>query len=332
MDRVNDEDFGEEVGNWLRKGRTKNTSSVPGSTSNTRSSDQQGLPAHQQPGHGAGIRSNQWWERQKYPWELYPGPSDPRITLIAGVEWRWWIEPCAELLAGHEDQCPGYILEHTGPGGSWVKEKECPLHGFRRQSNGLSAQERAKEKQARLAAASIPDLFRNWTFYTFPHKEHGAYQTVMEYAGEGKITQSLLLSGSFGTGKTSLAVSVLQKRIDEHGERGLYTNVSELFEEIKSLFGRENASSMLMNRVLNVPLLVLDDLGAERGTEWVQSNLYNILNYRLTHNKPTIVTTNLDMQELDMQLGARTVERLKKPYYRVVYVGGTNLRDRHVVG
>jgi DNA replication protein DnaC len=76
---------------------------------------------------------------------------------------------------------------------------------------------------------------------------------------------------------------------------------------------------------MNVHLLVLDDLGAERATEWVAGQLYTILNHRLINNKPTIVTTNLDTEELSAQLGQRTVERLKS--YRVIHVGGGNLRD-----
>jgi hypothetical protein len=59
----------------------------------------------------------------------------------------------------------------------------------------------------------------------------------------------------------------------------------------------------------------------------VQGHLYNILNTRLTANKPTVVTTNLNMPGLVDVLGARTVERLKQPYYKVVHVGGANLRD-----
>lgn len=292
------------------------------------------LPSEQQPSVN-GYRDSSWYERRHHVWDLYPGPDNPRITVvklkqgdkIVPVEYRWWVEPCVEKDGGNAGECPGYLLEHTGPGGEWVKERECPLHTRRWQRSYMTAQEKKDDLSARLRAAMIPDMLHNWTFYSYPRKDHGAYDAVAEYARAGKLTQSLILAGPYGTGKTSLAVSVIQKRITEHGERALFTNVNTLFEEIKALFGRENESSQLLQRVMNVPLLVLDDLGAERATEWVQSNLYNILNYRLTNNKPTIVTTNLDMEELTERLGARTVERLKKPYYRVIYVGGVNMRD-----
>jgi DNA replication protein DnaC len=188
----------------------------------------------------------------------------------------------------------------------------------------MSPIEAAEDLKVRMNAAQIPEFYRHYTLYNFPRKDSSALRACAEYAAQGRISGNLMLYGPFGTGKTSLAVSILDERLTTRGERGLFQVVPMLFEEIKASFGREDQSAVLQ-RVMNVHLLVLDDLGAERATEWVQGQLYTILNHRLIHSKPTIVTTNLDTHELADSLGQRTVERLKS--YRVIHVGGGNLRD-----
>lgn len=272
-------------------------------------------------------RDKNWWVRKSLPWALYGSPDNPRVEIVrnkAGqpVEVRSYIEPCAGL------DCPGFVLEHRGPGGAWVNGRECPYHGFKWQRNKLSSDERRQDLEGRLYAACIPGRMRNWTFYTFPRQDGPVWQLCMDYANAG-VPQgmSLLLIGSYGTGKTGLAISILRKRIEEHAGRGLFVNVADLFEEMKALFGKEGETSAFLQRVTNVPLLVLDDMGAEKSGTWVETQLYYLLNARVTQGRPTIVTTNLALEDLVGHLGQRTVERLKPPWYRIVEVEGPNLRD-----
>jgi hypothetical protein len=81
-------------------------------------------------------RDGRWHVRSKMPWELYPPADNPRVVMAKGMdgkhrEFVWWVDECVEEI-NPADRCPGYILEHHGPGGQWINRKECPIHGFRR--------------------------------------------------------------------------------------------------------------------------------------------------------------------------------------------------------
>jgi DNA replication protein DnaC len=277
-----------------------------------------------------GYRDAGWHTRERLPWELYPSADAPRVSVVKvgperrKIEYRWWVDKCPEV-DNPNDECPGYILEHRGPGGEWLHRRECPYHGMRWVRSYMTEAEVRDDLQARVAAAQIPDQFHAWTFYNFPDRDGTVWAQAMEYASAGKLTGSLMLTGTYGTGKTSIAVSILKKRIHEHGGRGLFVVVPALFAEIRASFDGKGDSSLLQ-RVTNVALLVLDDLGAERPTEWVQEQLYHILNTRLVNGRPTIVTTNLSVGELQDRLGQRTMERVKA--YRIIEVGGRNMRNK----
>jgi len=65
-----------------------------------------------------------------------------------------------------------------------------------------------------------------------------------------------------------------------------------------------------MDSARRVHVLILDDLGAHNYTEWTRNKLYSIINYRLNNNLPTVITTNLDLAELEEYLGERTTSRI----------------------
>lgn len=260
---------------------------------------------------------------------MYPTLANPdvRVVKVGGkkVEFRWWIDVCPEV-DNPGDECPGYILEHLGPAGSLVKQRECPDHGFRWQRSYLSPQEQQEDRRIRTNAARLPERMSHYTFATFPRPDSQELIDCMDYASAGKLTQSLLMQGMYGVGKTGLAVSVLKHRIEHYGERALFMVVPSLLQEIRAGFNVEGPQqNPVIDRVRNVSLLALDDLGAEKPSEWVIEQMYSLLNDRLIRNRPTIITTNLSMRELADRLGERLVERLK--HYRILVVNGPNLRD-----
>lgn len=270
-----------------------------------------------------GFREPTWWVRKSPSWMHYGTPDEPRIAEASKgfPEFRSFIEPCIGL------DCAGYLLEHSGPNGSWSSRCECPYHGFKWARLHMTDVEKRQDIQARLYAAEIPARFRNWTFDSYPLKGDN-FNWCYDFANAGIAGRlSLVLMGPFGTGKTGLAISILRKHIEEHGGRGLFANVATLFEEMKALFGKEGETSAYLQRATNVPLLILDDLGAEKPSDWVTSQLYHIINTRLANERPTVITTNLTEQGLIGQVGERTFERLKPPWYSVIMVDGPNLRD-----
>ena len=123
--------------------------------------------------------------------------------------------------------------------------------------------------------------------------------------------KGLLLMGREGTGKTHVAVSILKETIRK-GYTGLYWNVPELFLELRRLMNDkvDISEADLFDNARRVDLLVLDDLGAERSSEYVTDRLYVMINGRYENDMPTIVTTNRGREELRSQLGPRIVSRL----------------------
>ncbi len=123
--------------------------------------------------------------------------------------------------------------------------------------------------------------------------------------------RGLWFQGDVGTGKTSLAMLVSKAAIEAGYSVAIYS-VPHLLADIKETFedGANRSYMQLFKRLTTVDLLQLDDLGAERPTEWVLEQLYSIINERWQDEKAVIVTTNLSSRDLEDQIGARTKSRL----------------------
>jgi DNA replication protein DnaC len=106
--------------------------------------------------------------------------------------------------------------------------------------------------------------------------------------------RGLWFDGPVGTGKTSLAILVA-KAAKQAGRSYAVYPVPRLLAEIKRTFDRDASDSYLgfFRRLCSVDLLVLDDLGAERQTEWVLEQLYSIVNERWQDRRSIVVTTNI---------------------------------------
>jgi len=104
----------------------------------------------------------------------------------------------------------------------------------------------------------------------------------------------LLLIGEPGTGKTHLAVAVLKALIDK-GHEGLFFDYQNLLERIRASFDRSSGASdrEAYQSALDAEVLLLDDLGAHRVTDWVEDTVTSIITYRCNNRKPLIATTNL---------------------------------------
>jgi DNA replication protein DnaC len=123
--------------------------------------------------------------------------------------------------------------------------------------------------------------------------------------------RGLWFYGDVGTGKTALAMLVSKASLEAGHSVAIYS-VPRLLAEIKETYDHDWGDSymQLFRRLSAVDLLHLDDLGAERSTEWVLEQLYSIVNERWQNQRSILVTTNLGLEELRAQLGTRTVSRL----------------------
>ena len=112
----------------------------------------------------------------------------------------------------------------------------------------------------------------------------------------------LLLVGGHGTGKTHLAVGAL-KALIEKGHAGLFLDFQELLDRVRASYSGEGNRDVYAS-ALDAEILLLDDLGAHRATEFVEDLTTAIITHRYNHRKPVIVTTNLP----DPDITGRVVE------------------------
>lgn len=121
----------------------------------------------------------------------------------------------------------------------------------------------------------------------------------------------LLFTGAVGSGKTYLAAGIANALI-ENNKEVLFVVVPDLLDELRSTYNKtaETNELDLLDTAREVPFLILDDLGAHNYTEWTRNRIYSIINYRLNECLPTIITSNLSLDEIEEYLGERTTSRL----------------------
>lgn len=174
----------------------------------------------------------------------------------------------------------------------------------------------AEQRVARLFRQSIPPHFASVTFESYPVTAATAplLQTVRDWV-RMPVRGSLLLAGRYGVGKTGLAICALRERVADTHCDALFLTTPALLDRIRETYNRERGEkgereSDVMDAAKSVSLLVLDDLGAERVTDWVAEKLFTLVNHRHDYQLATIFTSNLASGELAGHLGERTAQRI----------------------
>jgi DNA replication protein DnaC len=129
----------------------------------------------------------------------------------------------------------------------------------------------------------------------------------IETAGTG-----LLLTGSIGVGKTHLAVGILQALVTERGATGLFFDYRDLLKQVQNSYNNKVSATELeiLAPVFDAEVLVLDELGASKPTDWVWDTVAHILNTRYNDRRTTIITTNYaNAGPLGTESGPRGVMR-----------------------
>ena len=130
-------------------------------------------------------------------------------------------------------------------------------------------------------------------------------QVCEEYArnfkGIGKNKNGLLIVGGYGTGKTHLADAIANE-LFKQDIQVINKTMQDLLSGIKRAFKNGNDDDVL-EEYKSVPLLIIDDIGKEQGTEWAVSTIYDIINGRYERYMPIVITTNFNSVKLKEALG-----------------------------
>ena len=141
----------------------------------------------------------------------------------------------------------------------------------------------------------------------------------------GPHSGNLLFSGAPGLGKTFLSACIARE-VSGAGFSVVYDTAGHIFAQFeREKFGREapyeEDAGTEVNRYLNCDLLILDDLGSEMTTIFVQSVLYQIVNGRLLAGRQTIISTNLRPQEIGERYSPAILSRIQGSYQIKVFFG-----------
>ena len=176
-----------------------------------------------------------------------------------------------------------------------------------------------------LARARIPARYSKCGFSTFITYENEkllrAFRKAREFAAAFPVVdKGLLFIGPPGIGKTHVALSVLREVVLK-GMRGVYYDTRSLLSTIRSTYNPVTRASEaeVLHEVMQAELLVLDDLGAERLTDWVEETMHLIVNTRYNEKRPTVFTTNFedlpdkgDSESLNYRVRFRLYSRLRE--------------------
>jgi len=196
--------------------------------------------------------------------------------------------------------------------------------------------------QARLADANIPKRYQHCTLDNLrPYND--SLRDAMGIARQfvdtfpGIRQQGLLFVGHSGVGKTHIAIAILRAVVEKTKTNALFCETGKLLTSIKNSYDPvvRMSTSSLLQPVMEAPFLVLDDLGAERPTDWVEETMNLIVNTRYSERRMTLFTSNYaDVPDIDdpnsllCRIGFRMRSRLQE-MCKTVEIDAADFRDEH---
>lgn len=191
-------------------------------------------------------------------------------------------------------------------------------------------EKRREEQERRRRICFAETNMASWTFENDDRKNPKLSDAMLRYATGfddfRKDGKGLIMYGTVGTGKTYLAACIANKLIDE-GYRVLMTNFARLTNQIQGMY---DGKQEFIDSLNDYPLLIIDDLGAERKSEFMQEMVFNIIDSRYRSGLPFIITTNLTAEEIKKPQEisfSRIYDRILERCFPVEVSGGSRRRQ-----
>ena len=177
-----------------------------------------------------------------------------------------------------------------------------------------------------LKESGMSHLFRGCSFAKYdlslyPEEVQGKMKDLLNFAKKyvktfGEDSQNLLFVGEPGCGKTFLSVCIGCEVI-RTGKFVLYAPVQELLNDFEAATFRNKEAGLPTEDYLDADLLIIDDLGTEFYSSFVESTLYSVINTRLTRKKPTIISSNLSIDDRAECYASRLNSRLEYSFLNI---------------
>jgi len=190
-----------------------------------------------------------------------------------------------------------------------------------RQAQEQTAQRFTAAREARIANIGMPDRlfgksFDDYEPQTAAAKDHLSVCRAFSdrWIHTADIGANLILCGKPGTGKTHLVSVICREIASSHNAQPIYTTASKMLRYIRAAYGK-NATyteAEAMDKFINADLLALDEIGVKLPTEHDRSMLFEIVDERYQRRLPTIIISNLTIDEISKQTDARMVDRLSE--------------------
>ena len=226
---------------------------------------------------------------------------------------------CGRELQAEWVEFPPALQKKYGKPGEWYYHPctpECEKKNDRREWEIMRRDARVATLRER---SGLSKRMRGYTFANFkPYVSPSATKAVEKvesylknWEENRESGRGLYFCGGVGTGKTHLAVGVMNELIQRKRVPSLFVTVPEFLDNLREAYmipGRD--LDEWMDAVKNADLLVLDDLGAEKPNPWVRERLFVVVNHRYREALPTLFTSNIGPKDLASQLGERTASRI----------------------
>jgi DNA replication protein DnaC len=257
------------------------------------------------------------------------------VVLAATTALRSGADPTAAIAAIRDknlalQQERSDLLTQNGYSADYLDEKPvCPLckdRGWVGAEMCGCLKALCTEEQNQLLSSMLDlrgqsfDRFR-LDYYGAPHTADRSqmemvYNFCRKYATQFQTfpCRNLFLTGTPGVGKTFLSACIAGT-VSEQGFSVVYDTAIQIFSQFETeKFTRDPEAQKSTKRYLNCDLLILDDLGSEMLTPFVQTTLYNLVNSRLISNRSTVISTNLRLQDIPTRYSQQVFSRLTGEY------------------
>jgi len=241
-------------------------------------------------------------------------PAGPALRLDDQV-----CPHCGQELQAEYFEFPPALKHKYGKPGEWYYHPctpECEKKNERREWELMRRDARVATLRER---SGLSKRMKGYTLGNFrPTVSNAAGRARVKVDGyledweeNREAGKGLYFCGGVGTGKTHLAVAVMNELIRRKRIPSLFVTVPELLDNLRETYNKPGRNlDEWMDVVQNAEFLVLDDLGSERTTEWVRERIFVIVNHRYREALPTVFTSNIGPKDLAEQLGERTASRI----------------------